>query len=346
MDVGIVVIGRNEGERLARCLASLPPPGPAAPVVYVDSGSVDGSVSLARGLGAVVVELDAGLPFSAARARNEGFRRLMEQAPGLDRVQFVDGDCELFPGWLAAAAGALASRSDLAAVAGRLHERHPEASIYNRLGELEWNQAGPGEVEAVGGIFMIRCRAFAATGGFDPSVAAGEEPELCQRLRRQGWRLLRMDIPMAWHDLAMTRFGQWWRRQERGGYGGLDVARRFGLARFRRNGWRARFWSAWPVLAMAAGAGAGPVAALAVLALFPWQLGRIALRTWRGGQPPRVALAYGFFTLLSFWPQMLGQGRYLLDRRRGRAPRLIEYKAVAGAPDAVAGPDADPVRVG
>ena len=324
MSIGFVVIGRNEGERLKRCLQSVI--GAAGPVIYVDSGSTDGSAETARALGASVVNLDLSIPFSAARARNEGFKRLIETAPESAYVQFVDGDCELISGWLAAATAALLEQPDVVIVAGKLSERFPQASIYNRLGELEWNFAGTGEVSAVGGIFMIRRQAFEDAGGFDATVMAGEEPELCRRLRIGGWHLLRLDDDMAWHDLGMTRFGQWWWRQVRGGYGGLDVVWRFGLEDYKRNNWRARFWSFWPVLILLSGSLAGLLAALPVALLWPAQFARIALNTWRGGQPPRVSLAYAFFTMLSFWPQMLGQARYLMDRLQSRAPRLIEYK--------------------
>lgn len=334
MTVGVVVIGRNEGERLRRCLASVV--GQAEDVVYVDSGSTDGSVRLAQELGVEAVALDMSVPFSAARARNAGFAALVGSAPALAFIQFVDGDCELQPGWLEIARDALERRQDLAAVAGRLKECAPEASIYNRLGEMEWNFLGSGDVGAVGGIFMIRREAFESVGGFDPSIRAGEEPELCQRLSRAGWAISRLDVVMAWHDLAMTRFGQWWRRQVRGGYGGLDVADRFGLPRFRRNTQRARFWSVWPVMVAAVGSGIGAIAGQAagwlaggtVFLLWPVQAMRISLRASRQGEPLHVALAYGFFTMLSFWPQMIGQTQYLADKARRRTPRLIEYKGL------------------
>src|ERR1700732_2628991 len=93
---GLVAIGRNEGERLKRCLQS----GAAAVIiVYVDSGSSDGSVEWAKGTGADVIELDRAIPFTAARARNHGFRRIRELAPQIKYVQFVDGDCELDRKW-------------------------------------------------------------------------------------------------------------------------------------------------------------------------------------------------------------------------------------------------------
>lgn len=339
MKVGIVVIGRNEGARLRVCLQSACEPARA--VVYVDSGSIDDSVAIARSFGVDVLELDPARPFSAARARNEGFTHLLSRNPALEFVQFVDGDCELEADWISAGRATREARPELAIVAGQLHERSPEVSIYNRLGDLEWNFAGAGEVDAVGGIFMIRRDAFESAGGFDLTVAAGEEPELCQRLRRLGWRILRLERRMALHDLAMTRFGQWWKRQVRNGHGGLDVARRFRLPEYQRMTWRARFWSAWPFLVLAAGLAAGSVmgheaaivATLLVASLWPAQLLRIALRTWRGGHAADVALAYAWFTLLSFWPQTIGQWHYWNDRRLRRPVRLVEYKIPEPEPD-------------
>ena len=72
-NVGVVAIGRNEGERLKRCLGSVPA---GAASVYVDSGSTDGSAQWARDHGADVVELDMSVPFTAARARNAGFQTI------------------------------------------------------------------------------------------------------------------------------------------------------------------------------------------------------------------------------------------------------------------------------
>ena len=330
---GIVIIGRNEGERLRRCFASVV--GSAAAIVYVDSGSTDDSVSAARQLGVEVVELDMSSPFCAARARNAGYQRLMELDSRLTFVQFVDGDCELVTGWLSAAAMSLESLPRVAIVTGRLHERSPERSIYNRLGNLEWNFAGAGDVESVGGIFMIRSAAFEAVGRFDASIAAGEEPELCQRLIQQGWRLLRLDKHMAWHDLAMVRFGQWWKRMVRFGYGSSDVALRFGLPRFRRNNLRARVWTLWLVAVIVVGAivasfptrGAGLSMELVLVGLWPLQLTRIAMRTWRGGQPFQLAAAYAASIMISYLPQMLGQMLCWSDRARNRPFRLVEHKA-------------------
>jgi glycosyltransferase involved in cell wall biosynthesis len=332
MSTGVVIIGRNEGERLERCLASAR--SAAQRVVYVDSGSSDGSAAEARATGAEVVELDLSRPFSAARARNEGFARLRLTQPDVEFVQFVDGDCELAPGWLERGAAELARWPELAAVCGRLRERFPEASIYNRLCDREWD--GPaGEVAECGGIAMYRVSSFLAVGGFDGSVPAGEEPELCHRLRQEGWKIVRLPDDMGWHDAAMHRFLQWWKRQVRAGYGALDIARRFGLPQYARQVVRARRWVVGWGLAVAGGAAAALLTRDAVLGLVIaalatcgvlLQAARLATREFREHGQWRIALAYGCLTALGKWPQVLGQCWYYLDRARGRHPRLIEHK--------------------
>src|SRR4051812_23038561 len=161
--VGIVVIGRNEGERLRRCLASVLADGAAA--VYVDSGSTDGSVDLARSLGARVVSLDMSRPFTAARARNAGFDALMEAHRDIDCVQFVDGDCEVVPGWLEAGTRFLKEHPSHAVVSGRVRERHPERSVFNQMCDWEWDPPG-GEARSCGGNAMMRVDALRTAGGF------------------------------------------------------------------------------------------------------------------------------------------------------------------------------------
>jgi len=330
--VGVVVIGRNEGDRLRRCLGSIS--SDKNMVVYVDSGSTDNSVNVACEYGASIVSLDMATPFSAARARNEGYDELKQMVLNLEFVQFIDGDCELMPSWLGEAANELIKNTDIAIVAGRLNEKNPSASIYNRLADLEWNFHGAGEVDAVGGIFMVRSTAFDQVGGFDSSVTAGEEPELCQRLRNKEWKIIRLDSNMAWHDLAMTRFKQWWKRQVRGGYGGLDVATRFGLSSFKRNSYRARFWTLWLIVIVAiVAANLGydlsigvQLACIIIAFLWPLQLFRITLNTLKRGWSFFLSLQYAWFTMLSFWPQMVGQIHYLADMKQSGNVRLNEYK--------------------
>jgi GT2 family glycosyltransferase len=246
---GVVAIGRNEGERLRQCLQSVI--GKVAGVVYVDSGSTDGSVAMAQAMGVLVVELDMSVPFTAARARNAGFARLLESLPQLAYIQFVDGDCEVVAGWLEHASEFLDNHDDVAVVCGRRRERYPQRSIYNALCDIEWD-APLGEVRACGGDALMRAAAFRAVDGFRPDMIAGEEPELCIRLRASGGRIWRLGEEMTLHDAAMLRFGQWWQRSKRAGYAfalGAYLHGRPPERHYVRHARRALFWGvALPLL--------------------------------------------------------------------------------------------------
>lgn len=353
--VGVVVIGRNEGERLRACLASLRSVesgkceveshgtsalalSPSRPLVfllvYVDSGSTDGSVALARAFGAAVVELDMGRPFSAARARNEGFARLRQISIDVEYVQFVDGDCVVVKGWIDAAAGFLSENMDYAAVAGRLRERFPHRSIYNRLCDMEWNTP-VGDVDACGGIAMYRARAFEQVGGFDQTVVAGEEPELCLRLRQAGWKIRRLDTEMALHDAAMTHFGQWWKRSVRGGYGYALAAWMHGEPPERhcvRETRSIRFWGLLlPLVLLGL---AWPTKGWSLLLLFGYMaLAWRVYRHMRGrGFLAGDSRVYAFFCVLAKFPQAQGQLRFWRASVTARPSGIIEYKSRVAGP--------------
>ncbi len=329
--VGVVAIGRNEGERFRRCLASLEPCG--APIVYVDSGSTDGSVEVARSRRCLVVELDMGQPFTAARARNAGLERLLRAHPEVELVQFVDGDCELVAGWIETAAGALDADPGLAAVCGRLRERHPERTVYNRLCDIEWNTP-VGPAAACGGIAMYRVRAFQQVGGFDGSIIAGEEPELCVRLRQRGWGIYRLDAEMALHDADMERFGQWWRRAVRAGHCFAEGFALHGAPPERlwlRKNLSILFWAVAVPLAAAVAACLTRGAGLALLLLYPASLIRSARANRRRGLAAGDARLYAGACMLSNFAGVVGQGRYLLGRLTGRRSRIIEYKGNTSA---------------
>jgi GT2 family glycosyltransferase len=319
---GVVAIGRNEGERLRRCLTSLSAVGL---LVYVDSGSVDQSALCARSLGADVIELDMRVPFTAARARNIGFRRLLAIAPNLTYVQFVDGDCEVDRAWPERAIAYLDGHRDIGAVCGRRRERHPDRSLYNWLCDLDWDRPA-GETRAFGGDVMIRAEALQATGGYRDDLIAGEEPELCVRLRAAGWRIWRLDCEMTLHDAAMTRFAQWWRRAVRGGYAYAQGAYLHGAPPERHCLWetrRAWIWGVWiPLACLLSIAAFGAWGWLAWL-IYPLQILRQTMRN-RGTLADRALLA--LFQVLARSAEGLGQIKFIYDRVLGRRSHLIEYK--------------------
>ncbi len=321
-ECGVVMIGRNEGERLRRCMDSC---ASASLRVYVDSNSTDGSRELARSKGVETVELDVSRGFTAARARNAGFARMLERRPDIEYVMFVDGDCEIVADWIPAALAALHARPDIVAVCGRRRERFPEASIFNRLCDIEWNTP-PGEAKAFGGDVVMRAAALRAAGGYREDLIAGEEPELCVRLREAGGRILRLERDMTWHDAAMTRFGQWWKRNVRSGHAFAEGAALHGEPperHFVAETRRAVLWGAALPMAILLAAIAQP-RLLLLLLVYPVQWFRIGSRMARDGLP--IPWSYAAFLLLGRFPEAQGVLKLWLGRIAGRRSALIEYK--------------------
>jgi GT2 family glycosyltransferase len=307
LKVGAVVIGRNEGLHLERCLLSLRNRVQAC--VYVDSGSTDDSVAIAQRAGVGIICLDAGSPFTAARARNEGWAWLASDCPSLDLVQFVDGDCELDPLWLPQGARFLAMRPEMVAVSGRLRERYPDRTVFNWLCDQEWNTP-VGEARAFGGVVLVRLAALAAVGGFRTDLAAGEEPELALRLRARGGRLFRLDAAMGWHDADMSTWAQWWARNRRSGHAFAQGAQLHGAPperHFVHEARRAAFWGlALPVAVLALCALDWRYAALALV--YPAQMARLALRFGRAGAE-RPCL-HATLMVLGRFPEAVGVCRF------------------------------------
>jgi GT2 family glycosyltransferase len=272
--------------------------------------------------------LDDATPFSAARARNEGIHWLLEQHPELEYVQFVDGDSELNPAWIDTALQALGESPDLSIVCGRVRERFPDASIYNTLCDIEWDTP-VGDVASCGGIFLVRAVAFSELGGFDPQIIAGEEPELCLRMRRHGWRIRKIAADMAQHDAAMHDFREWWSRAVRAGHAYAQGVALHGRSSNRfcvRENCSIAFWAAViPLIAVALSSGTDS-GSLVVFAAYPLQIIRVAVRQMRWDRPPRVAWIFALFCMLAKWPQHLGQWRYISTRVRGRQPKGIEHR--------------------
>ncbi len=320
-DIAIIAIGRNEGERLRRGLASIS--GRGLLVVYVDSGSTDDSLAIARGAGAEIVELDMSIPFSAARARNAGAERALALRPDVEFLQFIDGDCAIAEGWLETAHDYLRSHPDVVLVTGWREEIHRDATVYNAMCDVEWHRPA-GEIEECGGDLMVRAQAHVSVGGYNPVVIAGEDKDYCLRLGALGRRIL-LPRSMTLHDVAMTRFGQWWRRAVRAGHSYAHIGDLYS-GRSRREILRAGIYAF--VL---------PIAAIVCLIFWPLALFAVAwlylasyIRTVRGlranGQPLRESLHHALFLSIAKFPNLIGITTYYLRRLRRSDMKIIEYK--------------------
>jgi len=332
--LSIVIIGRNEGERLTRCLHSVNLSWGLegkAEVIYVDSGSTDGSPQAAGKFGAQVIVLHGGIQ-TAARARNAGWQRA--SAP---YILFLDGDTILNPHFVPTALKVIESDPGIAAVWGHRRELYPERSIYNRVLDLDWIYPA-GDTDFCGGDVLMRRSALAQLEGYDPGLIAGEEPELCRRLRARGYCIVHIDAPMTRHDLNMTRFSQYWRRAMRAGHAYSEVSNRFHgsadpmwLQESRRNVRNGSFWITWLVVSII-------LLAFRNIWILPWLALLIALSVrsaWKGrsrapGQKS-LLLLYGIHSQLQQIPILAGQLRYFLNRHSGKQRTPIEYKGEAGA---------------
>jgi glycosyltransferase involved in cell wall biosynthesis len=326
--LSVVIIGRNEGERLERCILTAKAIEGWSPqeILYVDSGSTDGSLELAARLGATILPLSPGA-FTAARARNLGWRKSTGEM-----ILFLDGDTILDADFPVAALAELKKNPTNAAAWGHRREICPCFSIYVRVLDLDWVYR-PGETQFFGGDVVVRRAALEAVNGFDETLIAGEEPEMSRRMRALGWHIQHIDAPMTLHDLAITRFSQYWRRAQRAGYAFAAVSARFRStsdpfwsAEARGNLVRGLFWLLSPLVALA----------LSIAVLSPWPfaiwlllLFALAARTsyqyrWKPA-PWTTLVLYGFHSHLQQVPVFFGQMQFFLNRNRA----LMEYKDVA-----------------
>lgn len=324
-NLGIVVIGRNEGDRLKQCLQSLLGQGR---IVYVDSGSTDGSLEWAKTLDIEVIVLDLSQPFTAARARNQGWQQLLALNPELTYVQFVDGDCEVNSNWLATAVETLENTPNLAVVCGRRREKYPDRSWFNALCDMEWNTP-IGEAKACGGDALMRISALKAVGGYNAQLIAGEEPELCVRLRKKNWKILRLDCEMTLHDANMTQFKQWWQRNVRSGFAFAAGAWLHGAPPERhwvKENQSIRLWGGIIPLLILLLAISSQGWSLALFLLYPLLAYRIYQYQRQQGYDLKSSVLYAVFCVLGKFPQFLGQCRFYRLQWLGQQATLVEYK--------------------
>jgi glycosyltransferase involved in cell wall biosynthesis len=332
--LSVVIIGRNEGARLVRCIESVHgmtlrhglQRELAIDIIYVDSDSTDGSAARARELGANVIQVKPERP-SAALGRNAGWR----VARG-EFVLFLDGDTILDRDFVM---NAIPGFDDplVAVVFGHRREINPKRSLYNRVLDLDW--VSPcGVADYCGGDALIRRSVLEEAAGYDETLIAGEEPEMCRRFRAQGYVVLHVDLPMTGHDLAITRWPQYWRRAYRTGHAYAEVAERFRGTNMplwdsevRRNLKRGAVLLALPLLGIAASLALWSlIPFLAVVAFLALLVIRTSIKVaWKSPDKSTIFL-YGIHSHLQQIPILFGQLAYRRARRSGRRQRLIEYK--------------------
>lgn len=312
--IGVVIIGLNVARYLEMCVRSVRGcdyPTDHLEVVYVDGGSNDGSPEIAESMDGVrVIRLNHPHP-TPGRGRNAGWRALSTPL-----VQFMDADTTLAPGWFKAALAHLGDRTPC--VCGFRRERAPTRNRYHLLTEMEWRyEEGP--CRYFGGEVLLYRYALEETGGFDPELVAGEDPELSRRIRRKGWEILRIPAPMSTHDINMDTFRQYLKRAYRSGHAYAEIGLRFATSSdplWRRELLRVTARGGLPPVLIPMGVLTGyPVTglllALLIVARPFFSLKNIARRF---DCPRRQALLYAGHSAFVVFPQFAGILRYLMGQ--------------------------------
>lgn len=229
----IVVIGLNEAAHLADCFRSIYAAaaywsGGAQDVVYVDSGSQDESIELARRYADRIFALRS--PISAAAARDVG----LLNATG-DYVLFLDGDMELDTFWWQCVSeyerNGTFPRSVIGLI-GMRHDIYVDETTRLRLGEQEnvYRTGRARTARHIGGALLIRRDILLKAQGYQPDLRGSEEPDLYARLRGAGYDIWEIPCPFIRHHTPMP--ASWPRRVWRELFSNrLDAS--FGLAFWR-----------------------------------------------------------------------------------------------------------------
>lgn len=197
--ISFIIIGKNEGWRLQKCLQSISyvveqDAIANYEIIYVDSQSTDNSIELAKQYGAKTFLITGEC--NAAIARNIGAQ---EAIGGI--LFFIDGDMELFPGFL----------PKVLNENGKL--KYPFMSgIFNDIvHDLDWNylhtsrrhKLQEGDADSVetttGGLFLIEHSLWDKVGGMDTRFKRSQDYDLGLRLSQMGYPLHRKAILLANH---------------------------------------------------------------------------------------------------------------------------------------------------
>ena len=323
--VSIVIIGRNEGARLVKCIESaqnLEYPADKMEIIYVDSLSSDGSADRVKKMGIEKVYVLKEEKTCAAMGRNLG----LEHAKG-DLILFLDGDTQISSDFLSAAVPHF-DNDEIAIVYGRRTEIHPE-SLYIRLCGSDWSQRIPGFTETSAGDVLMRSRVIREIGGYK-EIIAGEDPEMSNRVINGGYKILFLDKDMVRHDLGMHSFRQYWRHSVRSGFAYAvvaDITKLRPIPLWVDKNRKIRLQGLIYILAPLLGATASvllgtPLPFLIYLILGGLILGRSYVKNRKRGIKGTFNAVYTLHSHFLKIPLIIGQLTYLTNKNKS----LIEYK--------------------
>lgn len=218
--ISVIIIAKNEEERVGRCFDSVMKLRKkySTEIIFVDSASSDKTIDIALKYPIQIYRISKSKYLNPSAGRYVGF----PHAKG-EYVLFIDGDSILIEGFVEKALSILKS-SDVAAVAGK--------RIFRKMGEsLRIKEKITGkmrEYNTIGGTGIYKRKILEAVGTFNPHMGGQEERELCFRIRQNGYKIIKVDIPMEYH---INKNMDIMEATERAGYfiGVGQIIRRYGF---------------------------------------------------------------------------------------------------------------------
>jgi len=311
--ISCVVIGINCENTLTACLESMKTLHSPAPeeIIYVDGGSKDKSVSIAKAISGIkVIEGNFKNP-TPGKGRNAGWHA----ATG-EWIQFFDGDTIAEKRWFLNAVKYI--REGVAAIFGKRQEKNRNKNWFHFIADLEWLQP-ISDAKFFGGDVLIRRTVLEETGGYDDSLIGGEDPELSFRIRKKGWKIIGADTVMCYHDINMISLKQYLTRAVRSGYAYAEAGLK--MLKYGEKEWffktakislKAILVIALIILGIFSGFQLALILAVAT-AFFP------LLKTLKFKERFKItfkeALIYAVNCSIVMWPQFLGVLKYFLTSR-------------------------------
>ena len=198
VNLDVVIITKNQGWNVRRLIESVMRETEGrvgTEIILVDSASTDDTVDVASEFPIRVIRLSKRQRLTAAAGRHAG----LSQTSG-DIVLFLDGDMELRRNWIDAAMKTFVAEPNIAVVSGLVVDQPLNARRSQSLESLEeLSESRYSDVPHGGGAAAYRRSVLDEVGSFNPYLFSDEEPELCLRIRHAGYRIVRLEQPIADH---------------------------------------------------------------------------------------------------------------------------------------------------
>jgi glycosyltransferase involved in cell wall biosynthesis len=218
--VSLIIPAKNEAQLVGGCIQaakrSLDRAASNHEIILVDNDSTDATAAIAEGLGCMVISIRGG---TIGALRNAGARAAIG-----DFLAFLDADCLVFDDWAKCCLERLAD-----AEVGLVGTRAIPALVNAARIEVCWHRMvsgapRPDRVAWLGSSNMVLRRlVFNEVGGFDESLSAAEDVDLCYRIGRRYAIVLEKRVDTI-HLRESKTIGELFRREYARGRNNIQIS--------------------------------------------------------------------------------------------------------------------------